>query len=147
MTTVRELIIDDIEPLTQLWRDYFIELNQNNFIEDNVNEIAKRIVTSLIKNKVPTLIVIDNKGNYAGFATLENIKEKTIVSNIYVRKESRNKGYGKILLNYIEKMLREMRRTRGQLEAYVINKNSLKFFTNCGFSEKERNIVVKQVWK
>ncbi|CAQ83811.1 N-acetyltransferase [Photorhabdus asymbiotica] len=75
--------------------------------------------------------VYEKQGSVIGFFSLY----ENSIAAIFVAPSEQGKGIGKQLINYAKNL-----RNKLELEVYCQNTNSINFYLNCGFTEKEKII-------
>ncbi|MGQ4833053.1 MAG: GNAT family N-acetyltransferase [Candidatus Asgardarchaeia archaeon] len=139
---VRKAKLQDVKELAILWIEYFNELNKNDMNQEIAVTVARSTIESIIKEGIPTFVIEANR-KIIGFIIVDITGRKAKITNIYIKREKRGYGYGKALVEHIEKAFKDKKNI--VLEAYTVNKKSLGFFINCGFKEIDENIVLKQI--
>lgn len=113
--TINNLESKDISKVMQLWLD--ININTHTFIDSNYWEENFNLVKSMIETA--DVYVYKLSGEIIAFVGLMD----TYVAGIFVSDESRCKGIGKKLLDYIKKGYNEL-----TLSVYEKNSRAINFY-------------------
>lgn len=125
---------DNIEKLTQLaseiWHEYWPCLLSDEQIEYMVEKFqSSRAIKEQIKNDNYTYYFIVSEGEIAGYAGISDKKDYLFLSKLYIKKDFRHKGLGKLV---IEK-LKQMNFPKIQLTVNKYNKNTIDAYLKYGF--------------
>ena len=130
--------IKDIEILTKM----NIQLRADEKI-DNImteDEVKNRIIGFIEGNDYEIYILKDNISVY-GYALINVIKNPNYLRQIYIGKEFRRKGLGKIFINEIMKKLKV---NEIDVEVLVWNDKALKFYEDFGFKRRYLGLRYKE---
>ena len=125
---------DSIEKLAQLasgiWHEYWPCLLSDEQIEYMVEKFqSARAIKEQIKNDNYTYYFIVSEGEIAGYAGISDKKDYLFLSKLYIKKDFRHKGLGKLV---IEK-LKQMNFPKIQLTVNKYNKNTIDAYLKYGF--------------
>ena len=125
---------DNIEKLTQLaseiWHEYWPCLLSDEQIKYMVEKFqSARAIKEQIKNDNYTYYFIVSEGEIAGYAGISDKKDYLFLSKLYIKKDFRHKGLGKLV---IEK-LKQMNFPKIQLTVNKYNKNTIDAYLKYGF--------------
>ena len=95
-------------------------------------EEAKEEINSYLKKEYPVFAVSEN-GRYLGYAVFRVDDDVVFLESLYVRKEERRKGYGRMLFEKGEEMAREMGNTTLYLSVHPNNEVMLNFLKEMGY--------------
>jgi phosphinothricin acetyltransferase len=109
---IENVTIDDAEKLLEIYA-YYVRETAVSFEYDvpAIDEFKKRI--SDITEKYPYLKAVDDDGVIVGYAYANTFKDRSaydwsVETTIYIRKDLRRKGIGKMLYQALETLLRSM---------------------------------------
>ncbi len=140
---LRNAAVDDAEKLLEIY-SYYVLNTAISFEYDvpSVEEFRNRIINTL--KKYPYLVLEDN-GEIVGYCYAGPFKTReaykySVENTIYLKNGTQKNGYGKILLNALEKELSERGFTNANAcIAYTenddeyLNKNSMEFHRHMGY--------------
>jgi len=127
---IRPAIIKDAKELLAIYSPYVLETAITfEYVVPTLEEFAKRI--EKISGKYPYLVA-EEDGKIIGYAYASTFKDRAaydwcVETSIYLRKDCRKKGYGKALLQKLEKLLKEQ--------------NVLSVYACISFAEEENEIL------
>lgn len=131
--TVRKYQEEDLEKVNELLQEAF-SVTKNNFTDDNYQEIV---------------VCVDNE--VAGYALLTKIfnpiKEIYYVHVDYVcvKEKYRGLGLGKELMNYIDKVAKEMGVSYLELTCSRFRIAAHKLYENCNYIKRDSDIYRKDI--
>lgn len=134
------------------------DLEQVNVIRKQVNDLHVKGEPTVFKGFVPEianyikefinndnkkLLVCEVDGNICGYAMLElTIKPETVyrfeqkfidVNELGVLQGQQTKGYGRLLINKVKEIAKELGYAKIELNMWSFNTNALKFYEKIGF--------------
>ncbi|MCD6515483.1 MAG: GNAT family N-acetyltransferase [Candidatus Odinarchaeota archaeon] len=125
-----------LQALSEIWLEYMIEnettiqkryhvKNSNGEVNITINKI-KNVIKNLADSNSGVTILLQ-KEKIIGFITYHIISKVTaIITNIYIKKDFRGRGYGTVLLKDMEEYL--MLKGIKELRLYAISDSSIHFF-------------------
>lgn len=131
-----ELTIDELNYIIDIHYNYWVQFNPKMIKENTIYKFTQIYTT----DELPFgITLIDDKDNIVGFCIfkIENLKKYPEIfpwlSDVMIFENYRGKGYGKILLQYGEKILREL----GYNTIYVWTDQVSDFYKKFGFTYKQ----------
>ena len=145
---IREASIEDIEKgLLAVYIDGY-RYHQNgrpDVFEDLSDEELKQ---DLIDNfeKLTTIVLTENNQivGYLAYRIKERYAKKLDVDQLVISEKSRNKGFGKMLMNEAKNIARNTGCERIELNCWLFNENALAMYEHIGF-ERQRIIYEMKV--
>ena len=136
--------IKKFSELTENELNYIIDAHFNHWIKFNPKMIKENIIYKFTKlyttDELPFgIALVDDLDNIVGFCVfkIENLKKYPEIfpwlSDVMIFEKYRGKGYGKILLQYGEKILKEL----GYDTIYVWTDQAPDFYKKLGFTYKQ----------
>ena len=132
----KELTKDELNKIIDIHYNHWIKYNPKMEKEKTIYKFTKLYT----KDKLPFgIALINNDNNIVGFCVFkkENLKKYPEfypwLSDVIILKEYRGKGYGKMLLQYGENLLKEL----GYNIIYVWTDQAPNFYKKLGFSYKQ----------
>ena len=125
---------DNIEKLTQLaseiWHEYWPCLLSDEQIAYMVEKFqSSRAIKEQIKNDNYTYYFIVSEGEIAGYAGISDKKDYLFLSKLYIKKDFRHKGLGRLVIEN----LKQMNFPKIQLTVNKYNKNTIDAYLKYGF--------------
>ena len=150
---IRKATIEDFEKL----KDIKLESKKDEMkYSDSLKSLSKTIdiyfeyFKAELRKKNSAVFIAEDKGpigiiiaTYFMPLRISKFTRKGYVSNLYVKKNYRNNGIGKKLLNISLKWLKENKVKYISLEIHLENKNALKFYRNLGFKDYTLKLAKK----
>ena len=150
---IRKATIKDFEKL----KDIKLESKKDEMkYSDSLKDLSKTIdiyfeyfKAELKKKNSSVFIAEDQKpvgiiiATYFKPLRISKFARKGYVSNLYIRKNHRNKGIGKKLLNISLKWLKENNVKYISLEIHLENEKALKFYRDLGFKDYTLKLAKK----
>ena len=131
-----ELTIDELNYIIDIHYNYWGKFNPKMIKENTIYKFTKLYTT----DKLPFgIALIDDLDSIVGFCVFktENLKKYPEIfpwlSDVMIFENYRGKGYGKILLQYGEKILKEL----GYNTIYVWTDQASDFYKKFGFTYKQ----------
>lgn len=145
---IREANTNDIENgLLEVFIDGY-RYHQNgrpDVFEDLSDEELKQ---DLIKNfeSLTTIVLTENNQivGYLAYRIKERRVKKLDVDQLVISKNSRNKGYGKMLMNEVKNIAKKTGCARIELNCWLFNENALAMYEHIGF-ERQRIIYEMKI--
>lgn len=114
------------------------ELFSLNFKDEKVipsNEDVEMLFTQCSDKA----FVIKENGKNIGFYLYmsDDFTKRCILAQIFINKEHRNKGFGKMLMEHFELQLKERNIDEYELEVSVMNRSAVKFYEKIGCIHEE----------
>ena len=130
--------------LTEEELNYIIDIHYNHWVKFNPKMVKENTIYKFTKlytrDELPFgIALIDDKDNIVGFCVfkIENLKKYPEIfpwlSDVMIFEKYRGKGYGKVLLQYGEKILKEF----GYNTIYVWTDQVPDFYKKLGFTYKQ----------
>lgn len=145
---IREASILDIENgLLDVFIDgYRYHQNGRPDVFENLSD--EELKQDLIKNfECLTTIVLTENNQIVGYLAYR-IKERRVkkldVDQLVISKNSRNKGYGKMLMNEVKNIAKKTGCARIELNCWLFNENALAMYEHIGF-ERQRIIYEMKI--
>ena len=124
--------------------NYIIDIHYNHWVKFNPKMVKENTIYKFTKlytrDELPFgIALIDGKDNIVGFCVfkIENLKKYPEIfpwlSDVMIFEKYRGKGYGKVLLQYGEKILKEF----GYNTIYVWTDQAPDFYKKLGFTYKQ----------
>lgn len=124
--------------------NYIIDIHYNHWVKFNPKMVKENTIYKFTKlytrDELPFgIALIDDKDNIVGFCVfkIENLKKYPEIfpwlSDVMIFEKYREKGYGKVLLQYGEKILKEF----GYNTIYVWTDQAPDFYKKLGFTYKQ----------
>ena len=145
---IREANIDDVEKgLLEVFIDgYRYHQNGRPDIFENLSD--EELKQDLIKNfeSLTTIVLTENNEivGYLAYRIKERHVKKLDVDQLVISKNSRNKGYGKILMNEVKNIAKKTGCARIELNCWLFNENALAMYEHIGF-ERQRIIYEMKI--
>lgn len=102
----------------------------------------------LIKNfeSLTTIVLTENDKivGYLAYRIKERHVKKLDVDQLVISKKSRNKGYGKMLMNEVKNIAKKTGCARIELNCWLFNENALAMYEHIGF-ERQRIIYEMKI--
>lgn len=111
------------------------------------NESLKNILLEMLSESY-TLVILESGCiiGYASYKIVEKLTKVLWIDEIVIKENFRNKGYGKRILNYIEKISKDKGCESIELSCWSFNKRAFKIYKHLGF-EEQRVILEKKISK
>ncbi len=145
---IREANTNDIENgLLEVFIDgYRYHQNGRPDVFENLSD--EELKQDLIKNfeTLTTIVLIENNKivGYLAYRIKERHVKKLDVDQLVISKNSRNKGYGKMLMNEVKNIAKEIGCARIELNCWLFNENALAMYEHIGF-ERQRIIYEMKI--
>ena len=145
---IREANINDIENgLLEVFIDgYRYHQNGRPDIFENLSD--EELKQDLIKNfeSLTTIVLTENNEivGYLAYRIKERHVKKLDVDQLVISKNSRNKGYGKMLMNEVKNIAKKLGCARIELNCWLFNENALAMYEHIGF-ERQRIIYEMKI--
>lgn len=125
---MNKIIVDDMS------------LDDFNMIKDELQEKFDEfwtpgVLLSELENKNTKYIVLKSENEILGFAGIWITPDNIELNNIVVRKDSRGKGYSRILLERLLEISKEFGKEFITLEVSEINEKAINLYTKYGFEK------------
>lgn len=142
------LVEEDLVPLTSYFAkdvfiDYYTKLigkDQSIYMADKF--LSEQAIQDLINNGAIFKLVLDNN-EPVGFIEYINESDKVFLSKLYVRKDKRNKGIGRFMLQDCISYTKENNLNKIYLTVNKGNSQSIKKYDHFGF--KQIDAVVNDI--
>lgn len=145
---IREANINDIENgLLEVFIDgYRYHQNGRPDVFENLSD--EELKQDLIKNfeSLTTIVLTENNEivGYLAYRIKERHVKKLDVDQLVISKNSRNKGYGKMLMNEVKNIAKKLGCARIELNCWLFNENALAMYEHIGF-ERQRIIYEMKI--
>lgn len=153
MFTIRQCELKDVMEWIELNRAFMEEEIQDEELwkgaSATTETFAKTFAEALASEELIRLLIFEEEGTPVGFANLMIIfnvwshGKAMILDDLYIRKECRNRGYGKKALEYIEKYAKSMGCRRLQFLSEKTNPDARAFYEAIGYLPAEMCFYVK----
>lgn len=132
----KELTIDELNNIIDIHYNHWVKFNPKMIKENTIYKFTNLYTT----DRLPFgIALIDDLDNIVGFCVfkIENLKKYPEIfpwlSDVMIFENYRGKGYGKVLLQYGEKILKEF----GYNIIYVWTDQAPDFYKKLGFTYKQ----------
>ena len=145
---VREASLLDIEKgLLEVFIDgYRYHQKGRPDVFENLSD--EELKQDLIKNfeSLTTIVLTENNKivGYLAYRIKERHNKKLDVDQLVISENSRNKGYGKILMNEVKNIAKKSGCARIELNCWLFNENALAMYEHIGF-ERQRIIYEMKI--
>lgn len=135
----REFMAEEIED-DDLW---------NNTNETSDEQFSHTFMEALETDDLISLMIFEADGEPVGFANLMTIYsiwthgKALILDDLYLRPQTRGKGYGKQALVFIEQFAKKRGCKRLQFQSEVTNPNAMEFYISQGYNPTDMKFYVK----
>lgn len=102
------------------------------------------LIKSLDNYHVFVLVVNNVISGYIAYVIKSAPKRKIHIEQLVIKEDLRGKGYGKMLMNYLENVGKENNCERVELDCWIFNKNAINMYEHLGY-EKQRIIYEKKL--
>jgi len=137
----------EAEDIIYLYREFQDMLLDNMFINlgikltsSDINKILKNLIMYVKENSAVLILAKKTRGTVMGFLwaypTDYYHKKKYHINHLYVKKEFRKQGIGKVLLRQLVIHAEEHNVNVVNLNASMENKNAVDFYLSSGFKVK-----------
>ena len=135
-------------------REFMAEEIQDDDLWNNTNEtsdeqFSNTFMEALASDDLISLMIFEEDCKPVGFANLMTIYsiwthgKALILDDLYLRPETRGKGYGKKSLEFIEQFAKECGCKRLQFQSEVTNPNAMEFYISQGYNPTDMKFYVK----
>ena len=135
-------------------REFMAEEIQDDDLWNNTNEtsdeqFSNTFMEALASDDLFSLMIFEEDDKPVGFANLMTIYsiwthgKALILDDLYLRSETRGKGYGKKSLEFIEQFAKERGCKRLQFQSEVTNPNAMEFYITQGYNPMDMKFYVK----
>ncbi|MBR6528964.1 MAG: GNAT family N-acetyltransferase [Firmicutes bacterium] len=135
-------------------REFMAEEIQDDDLWNNTNEtsdeqFSNTFMEALASDDLISLMIFEEDDKPVGFANLMTIYsiwthgKALILDDLYLRSETRGKGYGKKSLEFIEQFAKERGCKRLQFQSEVTNPNAMEFYISQGYNPMDMKFYVK----
>lgn len=133
--TIRPMAENDIEEIAKLEKECFSE------------PWSEQALTDELSNETARFFVLRDSKNVVGYIGANNICGEVYITNVAVTKNSRGKGYGRLLVNRLIMQSRLENADFITLEVRKSNKNAIALYENCGFKKlgERKNFYSKPI--
>ena len=140
---IREANISDIENglLKVFIQGYrYHQKGRPDIYEDLSDENLKQDLIKNFEDLSIIVLILNNKiEGYLSYKIKERHAKKLDVDQLVVAEESRNKGFGKMLIEEVKNIAKKNNCQRIELNCWLFNENALAMYDHLGF-EKQRII-------
>jgi GNAT superfamily N-acetyltransferase len=151
---IRLCHLDDEKNWIALNRDFMqFEIKEDspwNDTEKTPDHVFQNTFREALENpKLITLLIIEEDKNPIGFANLMTIfsvwshGKALIVDDLFIKAEYQGRGYGKAVMEYIEKYANKNGYKRIQFQSEPTNPDARKFYEALGFAASDMYFYVK----
>ena len=104
-------IVEIVDLATEIWNEYYVALTSKAQVDYMLEKFQSvNAITSQIEEGWKYHLVSDSAVSVGYFAVVPDYSNsKMLISKFYVKKEHRNKGWGRAMLDFIEDISREHR--------------------------------------
>jgi len=135
----REFMAGEIKD-NKLWND--TDKADNDQFEDTFFKALK-------SKELISLMIFEEDGEPIGFANLMHIfsiwahGKALVIDDLYLRIETRGKGYGRLALGFIEEYAEKTGCNRLQFQSEVTNPDAMKFYMAMGYQPADMKFYVR----
>jgi len=124
----------------EIWEEHYIKIISQEQI-DYMLELfySDERIRSEIEEGISWEMLMDNE-NPVGYLVCEIAEEKLFISKIYLKAETRGKGFGKLLLNRAIEIAKQNQKTSIYLNVNKENKGSIGFYEANGFHKIDEGV-------
>ncbi len=138
MNFIRVKTSAEIEKLanlaSEIWHEYWTVILSQEQIEYMVKNFqSKTAITSQIENDRYIYNILEDCGNYIGYFGICPKDDYLFLSKLYIKKDFRNLGCGKLAFNRIRQLALECAKNKIQLTVNKNNINTIKAYEKWGF--------------
>ena len=122
------------ELASQIWHEYWtclLSIEQINYMVEKFQ--SYNAVKNQIAKEQYIYNIIEDEGNIIGYFGVSTAKDYLFLSKLYIKKEFRHKGYGKIAFDRIKQIARKYNKSSIQLTVNKHNTNTIKAYDKWGF--------------
>ncbi len=119
---------------SEIWHEYWPCL----LSADQINYMVKKFQSyEAIKHQLDfenyIYYILENDNNFIGYFGVSIKEDYLFLSKLYIKKDYRHNGYGKIAFDKIKLITKEYNKTSIQLTVNKYNKNTIKAYDRWGF--------------
>ena len=153
---IRNAKIEDYVRINELfWQSDYFHYENEPYIYKKTTEgyRSKEYIEELINDKNNNLIILEKENKVIGFLyayeeakghlPFHQKRKYIVLDNIVIDEKYRNKGYGKILLDYIIEYAKKEKYNDIILNVYNFNENAIKFYEKNGFKTITQDMILK----
>ncbi len=131
---------------SEIWHEYWPCLLSNEQIDYMVEKFQSyEAVKNQLQNEHYIYNILEENGNFTGYFGVCIKENYLFLSKLYIKKDFRHKGYGKIAFDKIKLIAKEQNKTSIQLTVNKHNTNTIKAYDKWGF--KTIDAVVTDIGK
>ncbi|MBQ4078622.1 GNAT family N-acetyltransferase [bacterium] len=120
----------------EIWYEYWtviLSLSQIDYMVEKFQ--SKDAIASQIKNDKYIYNILEDNGNLIGYFGVCPKDDYLFLSKLYIKKDFRNLGSGKLAFNKIKQIALEYRKNKIQLTVNKNNTNTIKAYEKWGFKQ------------
>ena len=146
---IRQATVEDTVNLISLSKkgnDMHYDVRPDKFNKRNDEDYYKMIYATIERGYNPYLVaIIDDKFvGYMEYTILDRKDKVAYIDQFYVDEEYRKKGVGKALMNELEKIAKDIKCDKIELNCWSFNENALDFYYHLGY-KNQRVILEKEI--
>lgn len=131
---------DEIEKLaslaSEIWHDYWIIILSSAQIEYMVEKFQSIVaIKSQIENDRYIYNILEDNGNTIGYFGICPKDDYLFLSKLYIKKDLRNLGCGRLAFNRIKQISLELEKKKIRLTVNKNNINTIKAYEKWGFKQ------------
>jgi len=119
----------------EIWREHYITIisaEQIDYMLKNFQS-AKAIEKQISEQNYMYFLAKGSKDHFDGYFAVVPEKEELLLSKLYIRKESRGRGYARQIVDFIRNLARSMNLKKITLTVNRNNAGSIKAYEKIGF--------------
>ena len=139
---IRKAVYEDINNgLLSLFVEGF-NLHHDNRLDifpDLNDDGKKHEFEKMFNDDEKNIIVVEDDGKILGFIefVIRDKKTKSLwIDELFVDSNSRRKGYGRALMNYVNQYAKDNNCQRIEFNCWKFNENAIKFYNSLGYLEQ-----------
>jgi ribosomal protein S18 acetylase RimI-like enzyme len=138
---IRPATVDDLPALEALWREFYAEVPEPDYVDVDLDEEVKEIA-AMVRDEIALLA--EDDGSLVGFALAELSHPRLgFLTDLYVKESHRQQGLAAELVRETAARLRERGATHLRLEVLESNADARAIYERWGFRTAELKLDVE----
>lgn len=118
----------------EIWREHYTPIIGPQQVEYMLTKLqSKTAILNQIKNEGFIYYLLKAQNSWVGYTAIIPRADELFLSKLYIKAEHRNKGYGKLTIDFHEKTARKMGLTLIRLVVNKKNIKTIKAYLKSGF--------------
>lgn len=109
------------------------------FVDLSDEELKSDLIKNFEKFEILVMTINDKIEGYITYKIKENHAKKLDIDQLVIAEKSRNKGFGKLLMEEVKNIAKKNNCDRLELNCWLFNENALAMYEHIGF-ERQRII-------